>query len=177
MTFPFSNKTVLSSIIVVSSVIIFFLFWLIYIREPATYRGSLDLTILPALNAILNSMSATCLFLGFLSIRRGKRELHKKMMLSALSLSFLFLVSYLTYHAFHGDTVFQSEGWIRPMYFFILISHISLSVIVLPLILITFFFAVTGNFRFHPKIARITLPIWMYISVTGVLVYLMLHLL
>ena len=100
---------------------------------------------------------------------------HKKMMLSALFFSFLFLVSYLTYHAFHGDTLFQGEGWVRPLYFFILISHIILSVVVLPLVLTTVFFAATGNFTMHPKIARITLPLWMYISVTGVLVYLMLY--
>jgi len=169
------NRTAVTSILIVYAVILLFLFWLIYFREPVVDGGSLDLTILPVLNALLNSMSATCLVFGFLAIRRGNRVLHKNMMLSALSFSFLFLVSYLTYHAFHGNTLFQSQGWIRPLYFFILISHISLSVVVLPLILTTVFFAATGNFILHPKIARITLPIWMYVSVTGVLVYLMLY--
>jgi putative membrane protein len=97
------------------------------------------------------------------------------MMLSALTFSFLFLISYLTYHAFHGDTSFEGEGWLRTLYFFILISHILLSAVVLPLVLTTVYFAATGNFNQHPKIARVTLPLWLYVSVTGVLVYLMLY--
>ena len=175
MTIPFSNRTVLNSIVVLSSGIILFLFWLIYLREPVLEESSLDLSFLPAVNALLNSMSASCLILGYLAIRKGNRTLHIKMMLSALTFSFLFLISYLTYHTFHGDTSFQGEGWIRPLYFFILISHISLSVVVLPLVLTTVYYAATGNFNQHPKIARITLPLWLYVSVTGVLVYLMLY--
>jgi putative membrane protein len=175
MTIPFSNRTVLSSIVVLSSGIILFLFWLIYLREPVLEESSLDLSFLPAVNALLNSMSASCLILGYLAIRKGNRTRHIKMMLSALTFSFLFLISYLTYHTFHGDTSFQGEGWIRPLYFFILISHISLSVVVLPLVLTTVYYAATGNFNQHPKIARITLPLWLYVSVTGVLVYLMLY--
>jgi len=169
------NRSAVTLILIASAVILLFLFWLIYFRETPVEGSSLDLTILPALNALLNLMSATCLIFGFIDIRRGNRVRHKKMMLSALLFSFLFLVSYLTYHAFHGDTLFQGEGWVRPLYFFILISHIILSVVVLPLVLTTVFFAATGNFTMHPKIARITLPLWMYISVTGVLVYLMLY--
>jgi putative membrane protein len=175
MTIPFSNRTVLYSIVVISSGIILFLFWLIYLREPVLEESSLDLSFLPAVNALLNSMSASCLILGYLAIRKGNRTRHIKMMLSALTFSFLFLISYLTYHTFHGDTSFQGEGWIRPLYFFILISHISLSVVVLPLVLTTVYYAATGNFNQHPKIARITLPLWLYVSVTGVLVYLMLY--
>ena len=175
MTIPFSNRTVLSSIVLLSAGIILFLFWLIYLREPVLEESSLDLSFLPAVNALLNSMSASCLILGYLAIRKGNRTRHIKMMLSALTFSFLFLISYLTYHTFHGDTSFQGEGWIRPLYFFILISHISLSVVVLPLVLTTVYYAATGNFNQHPKIARITLPLWLYVSVTGVLVYLMLY--
>jgi putative membrane protein len=175
MTIPFSNRTVLYSIVVISFGIVLFLFWLIYLREPVLEESSLDLSFLPAVNALLNSMSASCLILGYLAIRKGNRTRHIKMMLSALTFSFLFLISYLTYHTFHGDTSFQGEGWIRPLYFFILISHISLSVVVLPLVLTTVYYAATGNFNQHPKIARITLPLWLYVSVTGVLVYLMLY--
>jgi putative membrane protein len=175
MTIPFSNRTVLNSIVVISFGIVLFLFWLIYLREPVLEESSLDLSFLPAVNALLNSMSASCLILGYLAIRKGNRTRHIKMMLSALTFSFLFLISYLTYHTFHGDTSFQGEGWIRPLYFFILISHISLSVVVLPLVLTTVYYAATGNFNQHPKIARITLPLWLYVSVTGVLVYLMLY--
>jgi putative membrane protein len=175
MTIPFSNRTVLSSILVLSAGIIYFLFWLIYIQEPAPGESPFNLSYLPAVNALLNSMSASCLILGYLAIRKGARTRHLKMMLSALTFSSLFLISYLTYHTFHGDTSFQGEGWIRPLYFFILISHISLSAVVLPLILITVYYAATGNFNHHPKIARVTLPLWLYVSVTGVLVYLMLY--
>jgi putative membrane protein len=175
MTIPFSNRTVLSSILVLSAGIIYFLFWLIYLREPASGESSFNLSYLPAVNALLNSMSASCLILGYLAIRKGARTRHLKMMLSALTFSSLFLISYLTYHTFHGDTSFQGEGWIRPLYYFILISHISLSAVVLPLILITVYYAATGNFNHHPKIARVTLPLWLYVSVTGVLVYLMLY--
>ena len=97
------------------------MFWLIYLREPVTNENSLDLTFLPALNAVLNSLSAVCLFLGYLAIRKSMRERHIKMMLSALFFSLLFLISYLTYHAFHGDTSYQGEGWISSLYYFILI--------------------------------------------------------
>ena len=171
----FSNRTVYSSIIFLSTAILALLFWLIYFRETASSEKTLDLTFLPAVNAFFNSMSAVCLVWGFLAIRRGNQKLHIKLMLSALTFSFLFLISYLTYHAFHGDTSFQGEGWIRPFYFFILISHILLSAVVLPLVMTTVYFAATGNFTKHPKIARITLPLWLYVSVTGVLVYLMLY--
>ena len=96
-------------------------------------------------------------------------------MLSALGFSAAFLVSYLIYHTFHGDTRFLGEGWIRPIYFFILISHVMLSAVMLPLILTSLYFAFSGRFNLHPKVARITLPIWLYVSITGVVVYLMLH--
>ena len=170
-----STKTAVTSIILVSAGIILFLIWLIYFREPIPRENILDLSFLPAVNALLNSASSICLILGYLSIRKGNRTRHTKMMLGALTFSFLFLICYLTYHAFHGDTLFHGEGWIRPLYFFILISHISLSAVVLPLVLTTVYFAATGNFNRHPKIARVTLPIWLYVSVTGVLVYLMLY--
>ena len=175
MTIPFSTRAVLSSIVVLSSGIILFLFWLIYLREPVLDESSLDLSYLPAVNALLNSMSASCLIFGYLAIRKGNQTRQIKMMLSALTFSYLFLISYLTYHTFHGDTSFNGEGWIRMFYFFILISHISLSVVVLPLVMTTVYFAATGNFKQHPKIARVTLPLWLYVSVTGVIVYLMLY--
>ena len=175
MKIQLSNRTVLSSIVILSAGILFFLFWLIYFREPVPAESPLELSFLPAINAVLNSLSASCLILGYLAIRKGNRTRHVKTMLSALTFSLIFLVSYLIYHTFHGDTSFQGEGWIRPIYFFILISHILLSAVVLPLVLITVYFAATGNFNRHPKIARVTLPLWLYVSVTGVLVYLMLY--
>ena len=175
MKTTFSSRTAITAIVLFSAGMLFFLYWLIYLREPTTSENSLDITFLPAVNAVLNSLSAVCLFLGYLAIRKSMLERHIKMMLGALFFSLLFLISYLTYHSFHGDTLFQGAGWIRSLYFFILISHILLSVIVLPMVLITVYFAASGDFARHPKIARITLPLWLYVSVTGVIVYLMLY--
>jgi putative membrane protein len=109
--------------------------------------------------------------LGYINIRRGNRATHMRFMLTATTFSGLFLVSYIVYHFFHGDTKFLGQGWIRPVYFFILISHIGLSMVALPLIMATLWWALRKQFRFHRRIARWTFPIWLYVSVTGVIVY------
>ena len=170
-----STKTAVTSIIVVSVLVLLFLIWLIYLKEPVTAYNLPFISFLPLANAIFNSLSAFCLLAGYLAIRKRKRELHLKFMLSALTFSFLFLVSYLIYHNFHGDTLYEGEGLMRIFYFFILISHIFLSAVVLPMILTTVYFAATSNFAKHSGIARITLPLWLYVSVTGVMVYLILY--
>jgi putative membrane protein len=105
-----------------------------------------------------------------------RQGVHKRFMLAAFVASTLFLVSYVIYHSLHGDTPFQGVGVIRRVYFFILISHILLTTVALPLILITFAFALTGKFAAHRKIARFTLPAWLYVSVTGVLIFVFLRL-
>jgi putative membrane protein len=97
-------------------------------------------------------------------------------MLSALGASTLFLISYITYHSLHGDTKFAGQGAIRPVYFFILITHIALSAMVLPLIFSSFFFSLSARYRLHKKVSRVTMPIWLYVSVTGVLVFALLKL-
>ncbi len=170
-----SIRTAVTSIIVVSVGILLFLIWLIYFKEPVTVSNLSFISYLPKANAIFNSLSAFCLLAGYQAIRKRKRELHLKFMLSALTFSFLFLVSYLIYHTFQGDTLYEGEGLMRVFYFFILISHIILSAVVLPMILTTVYFAATGNFAKHPKIAKITLPLWLYVSVTGVMIYLILY--
>jgi len=170
-----SNKTAISSILALSSGVLVFLFWLIYFREPLMLENSIDLGFLPSLNALLNFLSAISLCMGFIAIRKRKKALHKKMMLCALGFSAMFLVCYLIYHTFQGDTPYNGEGWQRYLYFFILISHVFLSILVLPLILTTVFFAARRNFSAHSQIARITFPVWLYVSITGVLVYLMLY--
>ena len=151
-----------------------FLIWLIYLkttRAPAPpWVASL-----PALNAFFNSCSACALAAGYLSIKRGDRQAHMRFMLTAVTFSALFLASYVVYHSFHGDTHFPGQGIIRPIYFFILISHIGLSMVALPMILTTLFYAATGRFASHRGIARLTLPIWFYVSVTGVVVFLVLR--
>ncbi len=130
---------------------------------------------LPALNAILNATSAGLLALGYVLIRRGRRAAHQKVMQSALVCSALFLVSYLTYHAQVGSVRFQGQGPIRTVYFAILISHTILAIVIVPLALVTFVRARRGLFDRHRKIARLTLPLWAYVSVTGVIVYWMLY--
>lgn len=130
---------------------------------------------LPALNAVLNALSATLLLLGFLAIRRGRRETHQRFMVAALVTSTLFLSSYLVYHALHGSTPFLRQGPVRAVYFVILISHVVLAVVNLPLIITTVWRAVRGDFERHRRVAKLTWAMWMYVSVTGVLVYLMLY--
>src|ERR1041385_3317548 len=129
----------------------------------------------PALNAILNGTSAILLAAGYLAIRAGKREVHKRFMILAFLVSCAFLVSYLVYHYRVGHVAFQGQGIIRPIYFALLISHTILAVVIVPLILITLRRAWRGRFDKHRAMARWTLPLWFYVSVTGVVVYLMLY--
>ena len=130
----------------------------------------------PAVNAILNGTSAVLLAYGYAAIRAGKRELHKKLMLTAFFVSCAFLVSYLIYHyRVHQVVLFQGQGWIRPLYFTILISHTILAVVIVPAIIITLRRAFREKFDRHRVIARWTLPLWFYVSVTGVIVYFMVY--
>jgi len=130
---------------------------------------------LPTLNAILNFTSAVLLAFGFFFILRKHIFAHRVCMTSAICVSTLFLISYITYHLQHGHTRFLGTGWIRPIYFTILISHTILAVVIVPLVLVTFVRAWAGRFDAHKKIARWTWPLWMYVSITGVIVYLMLY--
>jgi putative membrane protein len=148
-----------------------FLVWLIYIKpEP---QGPIPpiFAHLPLLNCIFNGFSALSLCIGLWFIKHKNKHAHMVSMLTAFMFSTLFLVSYVIYHSVHGDSIFLGQGWIRPVYFFILISHILLTIAGLPLILSTFFLALIENFERHKKVARWTFPIWLYISVTGVLIY------
>jgi len=130
---------------------------------------------LPTLNAALNGTSAVLLALGYCFIRRKKVDLHKACMVSAFGTSTLFLVSYLIYHYHAGSKPFPGEGWTRPVYFTILISHVILATATVPLAILTLARALRSRFEKHRRIARWALPIWLYVSVTGVVVYLMLY--
>jgi len=130
---------------------------------------------LPALNAALNSLSAVFLFTGYLFIRAKNRDAHRACMLAAFACSILFLISYLVYHFQVGSVGFKGQGWIRPVYFTILITHTILATAVVPLALITLVRALRERFDAHRRIARWTFPIWLYVSVTGVIVYWMLY--
>jgi uncharacterized membrane protein YozB (DUF420 family) len=134
-----------------------------------------SVTDLPALNAVLNSVATVLLLAGYRNIRRRNIAAHRTCMVAAFAVSAAFLVSYLTYHAQVGSVPFQRQGWIRPVYFTILITHIMLAATILPLALITIYRAWKGRFEQHRRIARWTLPLWLYVSVTGVVIYLMLY--
>jgi len=128
-----------------------------------------------ALNASLNGTSAILLACGYAAIRNGKMKVHKAFMISAFAVSTLFLISYLIYHYRVGHVVFQGRGWIRPVYFALLLSHTVLAIVIVPLILITLRRAWLEKFDRHKVIARWTLPLWFYVSVTGVIVYILLY--
>jgi uncharacterized membrane protein YozB (DUF420 family) len=130
-----------------------------------------------ALNATLNATSAVLLTGGWLAIRNGKRQLHKAFMIAAVVVSSAFLVSYLVYHYRVGHVAFQGQGWIRPVYFALLLTHTVLAGVIVPLILMTLFRALQERFDKHRRIARWTLPLWLYVSVTGVIVYFMVYVL
>jgi putative membrane protein len=168
-----SNKA-LGPVIAISAVVLGFLFWLIYFKTPGQ-SDSDWIAKLPTIFASLNAVSASCLAVGLFAIKRGLKRIHIGMMISATFSSALFLVFYIIYHHYHGDTKFLGEGIIRPVYFFILISHILLSVVVVPLILLTLWFAIKKYYEKHKRIAKWTFPIWMYVSITGILVYLILN--
>ncbi|GIV24633.1 MAG: putative membrane protein YozB [Bacteroidia bacterium] len=133
-----------------------------------------DTTFIPRFNALLNTSVTVLLTVGYFLIRRGQREAHRKVMLSAFVLSVLFLVSYVVYHLTHEEVRFGGTGWVKALYLFILITHIGLSVFIVPLALFTLYPALLGRYANHRRLARWTLPLWLYVSVTGVLVYLFL---
>lgn len=135
----------------------------------------IDATVLPSVNAALNGSSALLLTAGWLFIRRRRIAAHRACMVSAFAVSAVFLACYLYYHAQVGSVPFTGTGWVRPVYFGILITHVILAAAIVPLALITITRAARGQYERHKRIARITLPIWLYVSVTGVVVYVMLY--
>jgi uncharacterized membrane protein YozB (DUF420 family) len=130
---------------------------------------------LPHVNACLNGASAVLLITGYTFIRSRNVAAHRTCQVAALVVSILFLVSYLTYHFHHGATRFQGTGVVRPIYFAILLTHTILAIVIVPLVVLTFYRALRNDFSRHRRIARITLPLWLYVSITGVIVYLMLY--
>ena len=130
---------------------------------------------LSTLNAILNTISFIFLVIGYRHIKAGRREQHKKFMIAAFVSSALFLMSYLVYHAKVGSVPFHGDGWSRPLYVTILISHIVLAAVIVPMAVVTLYRGLTGKFDIHKPLAKKTFPIWIYVSLTGVIVYLMLY--
>jgi putative membrane protein len=137
--------------------------------------GGADLSFMPAVNATLNGIAAACLTAGWVAIRRRAVQVHRVLMVSAFAVSSVFLVGYLWYHSVHGDTHYIGTGPLRKVYLVILASHILLSITVVPLSLTAFYLAYIRSFARHRQLNRIFLPIWLYVSVTGVLIYFLLR--
>ena len=156
-------------ITIISFLAVAFLFWLIYAVEFNQTR--IDFSFLPSLNAGFNSISSILICFGIWQIKKGNSALHGKLMIGAFTSSTLFLFGYILHHSINGDTKFLGEGLLRVSYFTILISHIILSAFTLPLVLNTVYFALTKQFEIHKKFARWTYPLWLYVSVTGVIIY------
>jgi putative membrane protein len=172
---PAGTRSAVAVIMAVSTVATIFLFWLIYVH-PAVDRASARFTFLPALNALLNAFSACALSIGFLRIRSLRIVPHRTAMITAFIFSTLFLVSYILHHAMHGDVRYPAHAALRWLYLPLLASHILLAIVALPLILITFFFSLSGRIPQHRQVAQFTFPLWLYVSVSGVVTFLMLRL-
>lgn len=171
---PAGTRGAMAAIAAISAAATVFLFWLIYVH-PAS-AASTRMAFLPPLNAMLNGASAVSLLVGFTFIRARRIAAHKRAMLTAFGFSCLFLVGYIAHHALHGDVRYPLDAPLRTPYLALLASHIVLATAALPMILVTFFFSLSGRFPQHRKIARWTFPIWLYVSVTGVATYVWLRL-
>ena len=170
-----NTRSAIAAILAVSAAATAFLFWLIYVH-PAADQASARLAFLPALNALLNGLSAVALLIGYTFIRARRIPAHRAAMMTAFAFSTLFLVSYILHHALHGDVRYPAHAALRSVYLPLLASHIILAVVALPLILVTFFFSLTGRIPQHRKVARWTFPLWLYVSITGVITWAMLRL-
>ena len=170
-----NSSSAIAAILVISAAATLFLFWHIYLHPAADTSGT-QYAFLPALNAILNGLSAIALLIGFTFIKARKIAKHRAAMMTAFIFSTLFLVSYILHHALHGDVKYPLHAAFRTPYLWLLSSHIILAIVALPLVLVTFFFSLTGRIRQHRAVARWTFPLWLYVSVTGVITYVMLRL-
>ena len=168
------DRLALPVIGVLSLVIVLVVGFLLLGHTPGQ-GGRADVAALPALNALLNGASAVLLTGGWLAIRRRRIAAHRACMLGAFSVSVLFLISYVVYHALAGSRAFTGQGWIRPVYFAVLLTHVVLAAAMVPFVLTTLYRALSGDFARHARLARLTLPVWLYVSVTGVVVYLVLY--
>ncbi|WP_058189031.1 DUF420 domain-containing protein [Terracidiphilus gabretensis] len=170
-----NSRAAIAAILAISTAATLFLFWLIYIH-PASDTTGTQYAFLPTLNAIFNGLSAVSLLIGFTFIKARKIAQHRAAMITAFIFSTLFLIGYILHHKLHGDVLYPAHAAFRTFYLWLLGSHILLAIVALPLVLVTFFFSLTGRIRQHRVVARWTFPIWLYVSVTGVITYVMLRL-
>jgi putative membrane protein len=165
-----SLKPAIISILLISAGAFGFLTWLIYIKQTPEVHTE-TFAYLPLVNCMLNILSTFCVLMGLYAVKRSFFVWHGSSMLAAFVFSVLFFITYSIYHAVHGDSSFTATGFVRPVYFFILISHILMTMVTVPLILWTFFLGITKRFERHKIWAKWTYPLWIYVSVTGVLIY------
>jgi len=173
-TQPDNVRPAITRILALSGAAFLFLVWLIYFKTQPEQTNPDALSFLPAVNAGLNSFATLCIICGVIAIKNGKRKVHMGFMISAIAASAVFLVSYIIYHNIHGDTTFVTEGVIKTVYLAILISHICCTVFALPLIMSSVFFAVTKRYELHRKVVKFTVPLWLYVSITGVIIFFLL---
>lgn len=171
---PSTERNFYAGIAVASVLAVGLLGWILILREPPP-GDSAALAFMPAINAAMNALSASCLVMGFFAIRAKKIAVHRALMLSALGFSAIFLVGYLAYHFVHGDTRYPEGAPLRGPYLALLASHVILSIVCFPMVLATFGLALRNQIARHRRLAKWTLPIWLYVSVTGVAVFLMLR--
>ncbi|WP_114783373.1 DUF420 domain-containing protein [Botryobacter ruber] len=160
--------TVIAVLSVAIPVVVALLFFM-----PKANASNVDVSYLPGFHAILNSLTAVALVIGYYNIKKGKVRNHRAAMLTAFGLSAIFLVSYVTYHFLGERTVFGGEGALKYIYYFILLTHIVLAVVIVPLVLLSVYFGITEQNARHRRISRWTFPIWLYVAVTGVLVFIL----
>jgi putative membrane protein len=168
-----SNRTLALVVSIVSAIAVAALAYILYLHEPTGDASALSF--MPAVNAAFNTLSAALIVLGLVAIRTKRPKLHRALMISALTSSACFLVGYIAYHYVHGDTRYPVDAPLRALYLAILASHVLLSVVALPMVLATAWLGITSGHPRHRKIARVTFPIWLYVSVTGVVVFVMLR--
>lgn len=168
------DAAVYAAALLLSAVALAPLVYVLLLRDGASQGGG-TLSFMPAVNATFNGIAAACQLAGYFAIRARRRELHKALMLGAVGASALFFVGYLVYHYVHGDTKYPGTGAMRSVYLAVLASHVILSIALVPMLLVTLYRAARGTFDRHLRLARVTLPIWLYVSVTGILVFWMLR--
>ncbi|GGK67406.1 DUF420 domain-containing protein [Rufibacter glacialis] len=167
------NDTRYLIIIALLSIIVPLLVAFLMFMPQTGKLGDLNVSFLPKLHAVLNSLTALSLMVGYYQIKRQNPRLHRFAMVTAFVLSSFFLISYVTYHYQAAPTSFGGEGIAKTIYYFILITHIILAAVIVPLVLLSVYFAISGQFTRHRKVSRWTFPLWLYVAITGVAVYLM----
>ena len=168
-----TDRLALPLIGILSLVVVLIVGFLLLGHDPGA--PTLDVSVFPPLNAALNASSAVLLTMGYVFIRRRRVAAHRACMLAAFAVSTAFLIAYVTYHFLTGSRAFPGQGWIRWVYFPLLVTHIVLAAAMVPFVLTTLYRALRGEYVLHARIARRTLPVWLYVSVTGVVVYLLLY--